>query len=333
VAFVDDTVHVAPPVLLGRAVKVELYSAPNEPAQHFHREHEVPIPRPVRPELIRTYRLSNETDGTRYMIGRDPGDDEDGTHWPWTKFEPGATEDAQLSREQLELIRRNGRWEIRVPLGNPDKRNVTVQYWASARTDVLIKGGKSLILDPSSYIGTVVQTKSRYYWAMFTTPPDPEAPPPVGPGHTLTNKPQKRLGRITVPYDTIDSSPNLPKGWADAIRIKYEPYLTWPMGWQPKPVSPKEFAPPPPSFSLDPIPDPSNKDYVELLKKREEQYNNQVKKRLADTKLAAVRSGGYTAQNPSGFEVGLLDWLVAKGHLTFQEHRCEWSVMRVGTGS
>ena len=54
-----------------------------------------------------------------------------------------------------------------------------------------------------------------------------------------------------------------------------------------------------------------------------EQYENQVKKRVADTKNAA-RSRGFTARNAAGVEPTLLDWLVANGELTFEEHRCEW---------
>ncbi|MGH3923963.1 MAG: hypothetical protein ACRDTT_14030, partial [Pseudonocardiaceae bacterium] len=97
------------------------------------------------------------------------------------------------------------------------------------------------------------------------------------------------------------------------IQVKFEPYLTWPMGWQPAPVPPRDYPSPPASFDLDPH-DPA---------RAREQYENQVKKRVADTKNAA-RSRGFAARTASCVEPALLEWLVAKGHLTFEKHRCEW---------
>ena len=286
-------------------MKVELFSAVVRPSEDFYRDRAVDIPRPARPELIKTYRLGGEANGTRFVIGRDRGDAASGLHWPWTKLEPGVEEDTQLSREQLDLIRRNDVWEIGVPPGSV-KRDVTVQYWASERTYTLVAGQTRLTLGSSSHIGAVVRTNRRYYWAMFTTPPAPQPEQRSRPTHPSP-------GRITEPFAGAGRQVPLPRGWADAIRVKFEPYLTWPMGWQPAPVLPRDYPPPTVSFDVD-LDDPV---------RAREQYENQVKKRVADTKNTA-RSRGFTARNAAGVEPTLLDWLVANGELTFEEHRCEW---------
>ncbi|MGH3916693.1 MAG: hypothetical protein ACRDTC_25255 [Pseudonocardiaceae bacterium] len=290
-------------------MKVELFSATVRQSEDYYRDRAVDIPRPARPELIRTYRLDNDADGTRFVIGRDRGDAASGLHWPWTKLEPGVEEDTQLSREQLELVRRDDRWEIGVPPSRSAKRNITVQYWASERTYTLVAGQPRLLLDPSSHIGAVVRTDRRYYWAMFTTPPGPKPIEQAGP--TRPNRPH--AGHITVPFGEADRPMPLPKGWVDAIRVKFEPYLTWPMGWQPAPLPPRDYPPPAASFDLD----------LHDSVRAREQYENQVKKRVADTKNAA-RSQGFTARTASGIEAALLEWLVTNGYLTFAEHHCEW---------
>ena len=295
-------------------MRVELHTAVAARPEKFDgKDRPIDVVLPGHPVEVARFTPRDTQDGAWFVIGRyrDPDDN----HWAWTArpdVRRPSDEDADLSRDQLLVERRDGRWQVSVP-GEPySKPDATVQYWASERTSALRCGEEPLVLDPGSHVCVVVHTRVRFYWALFAVPPEPARQRRIS---RLLRGDRPTSGPVTVPAVHGPRTPPraLPKGWQEVVAIKFRPFLSWPMGWRPRPVPPRRFPPPPERFVRRAAePDQARARWAES-----------VRKRLEDLKFAA-NTRGYDASSARGIEVSLLEWLVITGELRFADARCSW---------
>jgi hypothetical protein len=237
-------------------------------------------------------------DGDVLVVGRH-GVDLDDDHLPWTDGD-GADDDLQLSRTQLRFTRHDHGWRVHVPGPAQSKRRVTVRYWASGRALDLWAGGSGVTLDPAAHVSLCVVTPRRCYWALVATPPEPR---------TEISGLLPSAGRVgTVAYDDVVEGrpPSFPRRWREAIRVKFRPYLTWPMDLVPGPVEPRHYADPAMAAPEDSA-----------------RFQRWVKRTVLDTQAAAV-ARGFEPREPSAIDVRLVEWLVARGDLTHEHDRASW---------
>jgi hypothetical protein len=288
-------------------MKVELHVASSLWPEAFDRR-DVPIQLvfPDAPRCVRRFTMPFASEGAEAVIGRYAGPQPAGSHWPWTEPVPEEDENTDLSREQLRLRRRSGRWELSVPGHRRyDKPDAVIQYWGSSSRQDLHCGGAPLVLPPSAHVSAVVRTREAFYWALFAVPAEK--------GRVTAPEPRRMGGSPTTPAPDPANDPNrFPTGWQQAVAIKYQPYLSWPMGWQPALVQPRHYPPP-----------PADHHPGEPLDVRRKLWAESIKRRLGDLRSAAVRRGMPTS-TPRAIDLVLLDWLVSNGSLRLDRHRCEW---------